>query len=143
MFILLIPVNRLSIFYEFLLTVYTCIQCCVPLNRGLALHIVNGPNDANCPNASSRKKHGKPTNANIRIYGIRNAPKRSKRKKNNINMHGNDISSFCDKHLLSRTPFIETRINRGKNWKTYSMMLLVISDESNGYTCMLQPFDYD
>lgn len=81
MFILLIPVNRLSIFYEFLLTVYTCIQCCVPLNRGLALHIVNGPNDANCPNASSRKKHGKPTNANIRIYGIRNAPKRSKRKK--------------------------------------------------------------
>lgn len=71
--------------------------------------------------------------------------KEVKEKKNNINMHGNDISSFCDKHLLSRTPFIETRINREKNgnWKTYSMMLLVISDESNGYTCMLQPFHYD
>lgn len=40
--------------------------------------------------------------------------KEVKEKKNNINMHGNDISSFCDKHLLSRTPFIETRINREK-----------------------------
>lgn len=37
-----------------------------PLNKGHTLHIVMGPSDANCPNANSMKKAGRPTKARER-----------------------------------------------------------------------------
>lgn len=39
----------------------------LPLNKGHTLHIVIGPSDANCPNANSMKKAGRPTKARERM----------------------------------------------------------------------------
>lgn len=46
----------------------------IPFKSGLTRQIVMGPNDANCPNASSIKNKGSPTRASISKYGIKKAP---------------------------------------------------------------------
>ena len=49
-------------------------QWLIPLNIGQSLQMVMGPTEAYWPSASSRKKSGRPSNANISVYGTRNAP---------------------------------------------------------------------